>query len=107
MALLKELRADGLTILLVEHDMELVMSVVDRIVVMDFGSKLCGPAGGNPRRQAGPGSLSREPSHGALLTLDKVSVSYGHIEAVREVSLSIDKGPHRHDHRTERPARQP
>ncbi|MFO1116085.1 MAG: branched-chain amino acid ABC transporter ATP-binding protein/permease [Beijerinckiaceae bacterium] len=40
-ALLKELRADGLTILLVEHDMELVMSVVDRIVVMDFGSKLC------------------------------------------------------------------
>ncbi|MDE2361834.1 MAG: branched-chain amino acid ABC transporter ATP-binding protein/permease [Hyphomicrobiales bacterium] len=39
--LLRSLRADGLTILLVEHDMEFVMSLVDRIVVMDFGSKLC------------------------------------------------------------------
>jgi branched-chain amino acid transport system permease protein len=40
-ALLKSLREDRLTILLVEHDMEFVMSLVDRIVVMDFGSKLC------------------------------------------------------------------
>ena len=39
--LLKDLRAEGLTILIVEHDMDLVMSLVDRIVVMDFGSKLC------------------------------------------------------------------
>ena len=31
----------ALTILLVEHDMEFVMSLVDRIVVLDFGSKLC------------------------------------------------------------------
>ncbi len=40
-ALLRELRADKLTVLLVEHDMEFVMSLVDRIVVMDFGSKIC------------------------------------------------------------------
>jgi branched-chain amino acid transport system permease protein len=39
-ALLRELRADKLTVLLVEHDMEFVMSLVDRIVVMDFGSKI-------------------------------------------------------------------
>lgn len=39
--LLKSLRADHLTILIVEHDMEFVMSLVDRIVVLDFGSKLC------------------------------------------------------------------
>jgi len=39
--LLRSLRADHLTILLVEHDMEFVMSLVDRIVVLDFGSKLC------------------------------------------------------------------
>jgi branched-chain amino acid transport system permease protein len=39
--LLRSLRADRLTILLVEHDMEFVMSLVDRIVVLDFGSKLC------------------------------------------------------------------
>jgi branched-chain amino acid transport system permease protein len=39
--LLRTLRAEGLTILLVEHDMEFVMGLVDRIVVMDFGCKLC------------------------------------------------------------------
>ena len=40
--LLKSLRDDDkLTILLVEHDMDFVMGVVDRIVVMDFGEKLC------------------------------------------------------------------
>ena len=38
--LLRSLRAEGLTILLVEHDMDFVMGLVDRIVVMDFGSKL-------------------------------------------------------------------
>jgi branched-chain amino acid transport system permease protein len=35
------LRAGGLSILLVEHDMDFVMTLVDRIVVMDFGCKLC------------------------------------------------------------------
>jgi branched-chain amino acid transport system permease protein len=39
--LLDALRAEGLTILLVEHDMDFVMNLVDRSVVMDFGSKLC------------------------------------------------------------------
>lgn len=39
--LLRSLRSEHLTILLVEHDMEFVMGLVDRIVVMDFGSKLC------------------------------------------------------------------
>ncbi len=38
--LLRQLRGEGMTIILVEHDMEFVMSLVDRIVVMDFGEKL-------------------------------------------------------------------
>jgi len=38
--LLRGLRAEGLSILLVEHDMEFVMGLVDRLVVMDFGEKL-------------------------------------------------------------------
>ena len=38
--LLRALRAEGLSILLVEHDMEFVMGLVDRIVVMDFGTRL-------------------------------------------------------------------
>ncbi|GMO93264.1 branched-chain amino acid ABC transporter ATP-binding protein/permease [Bradyrhizobium sp. TM239] len=39
--LLRALRAEGVTIFLVEHDMEFVMGLADRVVVMDFGSKLC------------------------------------------------------------------
>jgi branched-chain amino acid transport system permease protein len=34
------LRAQGLTILLVEHDMSFVMGLADRIVVVDFGTKI-------------------------------------------------------------------
>jgi ABC-type branched-subunit amino acid transport system ATPase component/ABC-type branched-subunit amino acid transport system permease subunit len=38
--LLHSLRNEGVTVLLVEHDVEFVMGLVDRIVVMDFGCKL-------------------------------------------------------------------
>lgn len=37
---LRQLRSEGLSILLVEHDMDLVMQVTDRIVVMEFGTRL-------------------------------------------------------------------
>lgn len=37
---LKQLRAEGMSILLVEHDMEFVMGLTDHLVVMDFGTKL-------------------------------------------------------------------
>jgi branched-chain amino acid transport system permease protein len=37
---LRQLRGEGLSILLVEHDMDLVMGLVDRLVVMEFGTKL-------------------------------------------------------------------
>jgi branched-chain amino acid transport system permease protein len=39
-AVLRQLRDEGLSILLVEHDMDLVMGLVDRVVVMEFGTKL-------------------------------------------------------------------
>ncbi|MCZ4292241.1 ABC transporter permease subunit [Hoeflea alexandrii] len=38
--LLSSLRADGMGILLVEHDMEFVMGLTDRIVVLDFGTRI-------------------------------------------------------------------
>jgi branched-chain amino acid transport system permease protein len=38
--LLRRLRAEGLGILLVEHDMDFVMDLVDRAVVVDFGEKI-------------------------------------------------------------------
>ncbi len=39
-ALLRKLRAEGIGILLVEHDMDFVMGLVDRVVVMEFGEKI-------------------------------------------------------------------
>lgn len=39
-ALLRRLRDDGVTILIVEHDMEFVMKLVDRLIVMNFGARL-------------------------------------------------------------------
>jgi branched-chain amino acid transport system permease protein len=44
--LLRQLRAEGMGILLVEHDMEFVMDLADRVVVMEFGKKI---AEGLPR----------------------------------------------------------
>ncbi len=38
--LLRQLRDEGMTVLLVEHDMGFVMGLVDRIVVLDFGIKI-------------------------------------------------------------------
>ena len=39
-ALLEDIRHDGTTILLIEHDMKLVMSVCDRVLVLDYGKKI-------------------------------------------------------------------
>jgi branched-chain amino acid transport system ATP-binding protein len=38
--LLESIRRDGTTILLIEHDMKLVMSVCDRVLVLDYGKKI-------------------------------------------------------------------
>jgi branched-chain amino acid transport system ATP-binding protein len=39
-ARIRKLRDDGITILLIEHHMELVMAVTDRIAVLNFGRKI-------------------------------------------------------------------
>ncbi len=40
MGVISQLRADGLTVFLIEHDMRVVMEVSDRIVVLDYGEKI-------------------------------------------------------------------
>jgi branched-chain amino acid transport system ATP-binding protein len=45
-ALLESIRADGATLLLIEHDVKLVMGLCDRVLVLDYGRRI---AEGEPR----------------------------------------------------------
>ncbi|HXM53315.1 MAG TPA: ABC transporter ATP-binding protein [Candidatus Binatus sp.] len=40
MELVEKVRAEGVTVLLIEHDMKVVMGISDRIVVLDYGQKI-------------------------------------------------------------------
>jgi branched-chain amino acid transport system permease protein len=75
--LLRKLRDEGVTILIVEHDMDFVMKLVDRLVVMTFGSKLVEgtPAAvrADPRVQAAYlGSVVEKP---AATTVESVEIA--------------------------------
>ncbi len=48
-ALVAELKAEGLTILLIEHKLEMVMRLSDRVIVMDEGRKIAEGAGEDVR----------------------------------------------------------
>jgi branched-chain amino acid transport system permease protein len=51
-SVLRQLKSEGMSLLLVEHDMDFVMGLTDRIVVMEFGTKLM--EGTPPEVQASP-----------------------------------------------------
>jgi branched-chain amino acid transport system ATP-binding protein len=51
-ALLEAIRADGITILLIEHDVKLVMGLCDRVAVLDYGRKIA---------EGEPAQVQRDP----------------------------------------------
>jgi branched-chain amino acid transport system ATP-binding protein len=50
--LMGRIRADGTTLLLIEHDVRLVMNVCDRVLVLDYGQKIA---------EGTPTQVSRDP----------------------------------------------
>jgi len=52
-ALLRKLADEGVAILLVEHDMDFVMGLCERVIVMNFGSKLA---------EGAPAAIARNPA---------------------------------------------
>ena len=50
--LIEAIRADGMTVLLIEHDVRLVMNVCDRVMVLDYGEKIA---------EGRPAEVQRDP----------------------------------------------
>jgi branched-chain amino acid transport system ATP-binding protein len=51
-ALLERIRGDGITLLLIEHDVRLVMNVCDRVLVLDYGERIA---------EGTPAEVQRDP----------------------------------------------
>jgi branched-chain amino acid transport system ATP-binding protein len=50
--LLQKIRAGGVTLLLIEHDVKLVMGLCDRVAVLDYGKKIA---------EGAPAEVQRDP----------------------------------------------
>jgi branched-chain amino acid transport system ATP-binding protein len=51
--LLERIRGDGVTLLLIEHDVKLVMGLCDRVAVLDYGRKIA---------EGAPAAVQRDPA---------------------------------------------
>ena len=67
----------GLAVLLVEHDLELVMSVCDQVAVLDFGRKIS---------EGSPEEVRRDPAAVAAYLGEKTSSESPHLQSLRVVN---------------------
>ena len=105
-ALLRRLAGFGLVVLLVEHDMELVMSVSDHVVVLDAGQKIAeGPPAEVARDRAVLQAYLGMQQHVArdrrrplaangatLLSTEQLSAGYGARDVIRDIDVAISRG---------------
>jgi branched-chain amino acid transport system ATP-binding protein len=105
-ALLRKLAAVGMTVILVEHDMDLVMGVSNHVIVLDAGAKIAegtpaqvatDPAvleaylGAGEQAERGrkqPFAIAQKP----LMTVRALSAGYGAATVVRRADLQIAAG---------------
>jgi len=109
--LIRRIQAAGVTVILVEHHMEVVMRACDRVAVLNYGQKL---ADGSPAeirehsgvieaylgarrrssaRRADVGQITAPADRkSAMLRLSGVHVKYGKIPALRGLDMDVDAG---------------
>jgi branched-chain amino acid transport system permease protein len=104
--LLRQLAGFGLTVILVEHDMALVMAVSERLLVLDAGKPITvgTPAEvqqnerviaaylGGTEYQATPRDKAWEGSHDARLYVKDLVIDYGAAPVVNKVNLVVNPG---------------
>ena len=98
---LRQLRGEGMSILLVEHDMDFVMGLTDRLVVMEFGTKLAEgtPAECRPSPAVRAAYLGRSMMHerasaatDLLLDVRDLHAGYGKAEVLHGLTLARRAG---------------
>lgn len=104
--LLKQLAGYGLTVMLVEHDMALVMSVSERLLVLDAGKpitvgtplevqqneRVIAAYLGGTEYQATPRDQAWNGSHDARLYVKDLIIDYGAAPVVNQVNLVVNPG---------------
>jgi branched-chain amino acid transport system ATP-binding protein len=112
-ALIKQLRAEVESMIIVEHVLDVIHACADRVVVLDRGRKLLegevatamadpqvaavylGTGGGEteaPRTPPAPVAAVREVRPQPLLRATGLSASYGHSRALTDVTIEIGEG---------------
>ena len=85
-------RQDGLTILLIEHHMDVVMDLCEKVFVLNFGVKLADGDSGGKFRQIPMFSRLTSGRDTGVLEINRINVKYGQIHALRDVSLKAEAG---------------
>ena len=91
--LVVQLRDSGVTVVLIEHNMSLVMRVSDRVVVLDHGVKIAeGRPGRGPARPRCAAGVSWGNGGVGMLQVRSITVAYAIAPVLRDVSLDVQQG---------------